>query len=118
MDFDVTAVECDLVWRVGTPGHGSEDVLPNAALAPACETVVDGLGRSILGRAVFPATSDLLDMHDATQDPSIIMARRAALIGGQMRLYFRPLCIVEPKQIRAHWFGPHLVDQTIESTHG
>jgi hypothetical protein len=34
------------------------------------------------------------------------MARRAALIGGQMRLYFRPLCIVEPKQIRAHWFGP------------
>ena len=102
MDFNVTAIEYDLVWGVGTRGNGSEYVLPNAALAPAGETVVDGLVRSILGRAVSPATSDPLDMHDATQYPSIIMPRGTALIGGQMRLYFRPLFIVEPKQICAH----------------
>ena len=69
----MTGVECDLVWRVGTRGNGSEDVLPNGALAPACETVVDGVVRSILSRAVFPATSGLLDMHDASQYSSSIM---------------------------------------------
>jgi hypothetical protein len=46
------------------------------------------------------------------------MALGTALIGRQMRLYLGPLFIVEPKQICAHWLGPHPVDQTIESTDG
>jgi hypothetical protein len=118
VDFDVTAAECDLSRRVGTRCTGSEDVLPNAALAPASETVVDRLVRSILSRALFPATSDLLYMHDATQYPSIIMALGTALIGRQMWLYLGPLFIVEPNKSVLIGSVPHRVDQTTESTHG
>ena len=54
--------------RAGTRCNGGEDVLPNAALAPARETVVDRLMWSILSTAIFPATSNLLYMHDGERE--------------------------------------------------
>jgi hypothetical protein len=44
-------------------------------------------------------------MHDPAQNPPIIMALRASLIGRQMGLDSCPLVIVEPKQISAHRSG-------------
>jgi hypothetical protein len=36
-------------------------------------------------------------MHDAAQNPPIVMPLRTTLIGGQMRLDLRPLFIAKPK---------------------
>jgi hypothetical protein len=57
-------------------------------------------------------------MHDPAQDAPIIVALGTALVGRQMRLDLRPLCVIKPKQIRAHRLGLHSVDQTLEATHG
>lgn len=57
-----------------------KNILPNAALTPARETIVDDLMRSILGRAVLPAATHLLHMRDPTQNPPIIVALRATLV--------------------------------------
>src|ERR1700692_3482828 len=47
MDFHMAAVERDLPRRVGIAGHRGKNRLPNTALAPARETIVDRLMRSI-----------------------------------------------------------------------
>jgi hypothetical protein len=114
----MAAVQRDSPGRFGGRGDRSENGLPNAALAPACEAIVDGLVRTIFLRAVFPATAHLLHMHDSAQDTPIILSRRPRLVGRQMRLNLRPLLIAEPKQIRAHRLGSKSVDQALESTHG
>jgi hypothetical protein len=102
VDFHVTAVQRYLSGWLSGRGDRSEDGLPNAALAPAREAIVDGLMRAIFERTVFPATALLLHVHDSAQNPSIIMALRAGLVGRQMRLDLRPLLVVEPEQICAH----------------
>jgi hypothetical protein len=76
--------------------------LPNAALAPAREAIVDGLMPAIFERAVFPAAAHLLPVHDSAQNPSIIMALGTGLVDRQMRLNLRPLLVAEPEQICAH----------------
>ena len=101
----MTAVQRDLLGRFGRRGDRGENGWPNAALAPACEAIVDGLVGTIFGRAVFPAAAHLLHVHDPAQNPSIIVARRTRLIGRQMRLNLRPLLVAEPEQIHAHGLG-------------
>src|ERR1700694_5495847 len=101
----MAAVQRHLSGRVSGCCDSGEYGLPNSPLAPAREAIVDRLVRPILKRAVLPTASHLLHMHDPTQNPSIIMALGTTLVGRQMRFHFRPLLIVEPKQISAHRFG-------------
>jgi hypothetical protein len=102
MDFHVTAVERHLTGRIGCSGDRREYRLPNASLAPARKPIVDRLVRSVLARTVLPTTPNALHMHDTAQNPSIILALWATLIGRQMRLNFRPLFVVKPKQAGIH----------------
>lgn len=98
----MSAVQRDLPGRFGRRGRRGENGLPNAALAPAREAIVDGLVGAIFQRAVFPAAAHLLHVHDPAQNPTIVMALGTRLVGRQMRLDLRPLLVVEPEQIRAH----------------
>ena len=101
----MTAIERDLPRRVGRRRDSGEYVLPNPSLAPTREAIVDRLVRTVLARAIFPTASHLLHMHDAAQDAPVILAFGTGLIGWQMRHHFRPLLVVEPKQIGAHRSG-------------
>jgi hypothetical protein len=74
--------------------------------------------RPIFGRAILPTTANAQHVHDAAQNPPIIMPRRATLIGRQMRNDFRPLLIGEPEQVRVHRLASESVDQAVESRHG
>jgi hypothetical protein len=107
MDFHMAAVERDLTGRIAVAGNCLEYLLPNAALAPAREAIVDCLVRPVFARAVLPATADPLHVHDAAQNPTIILSLRAGLVLRQMRLDLRPLLVAKPKQIRAHRLGSH-----------
>jgi hypothetical protein len=118
VDFHVAAIQRDLLGRRSRRGDRREDGLPNASFAPAREAIVDGLVWAIFARAVFPATADLLHMHDPTQDSSIIVPLWARLVGRQMRRDLRPLLVAEPEQVCAHRLGSDSVDQAFESTHG
>jgi hypothetical protein len=102
MDFHMAAVERHLSGRVGIAGDRGKYRLPNTPLAPACEAIVDRFVRPVLARAIFPPASNALDMHDAAQNPPIIVALRAGLVGRQMRFDFRPLLVAKPKQARIH----------------
>jgi hypothetical protein len=118
MDFHVAAVERDLFGCVDCSSDRRKYFLPNAALAPAREAIVDCLVRPILGWTILPTAANALHVHDAAQNPSIILSFRTGLIGRQMPLDFRPLLIAEPKQARIHGWPPESVDQILESTHG
>src|SRR5262249_4589412 len=102
----MTAVERHLPRRVAIAGDRRKYRLPNPALAPAREAIVDRLVRAVLARTILPAAPHALHMHDATQDPAIIVALRSRLIGRQMRLDFRPLLVAKPKQARIHRMAP------------
>jgi hypothetical protein len=115
MDFHVAAIERNLLRCIGCAGDGSEYPLPNASLAPAGEAIVDGLVRPILARAISPATTDLLHMHDTAQNPSVVVSRRSRLIGRQVWRNLRPLLIGKPKQASVHRLASELVGQPIES---
>jgi hypothetical protein len=106
MDFHMAAIERDLSGSFNRCRDRSEDVLPNAALAPARKAILDSLVWSIFRCAVLPATSYLLNVHDAAQNPPVILALRARLICRQMHHDLRPLLIAKPKQICVHRLGP------------
>jgi hypothetical protein len=100
------------------PGDRSENLLPLAGFAPARKPIVNRLVRSVFAGAILPLTAAAQHMHDATQNPSVIMSLRATLIGRQMRDDLRPLVITEPKQVRLHRLASESVDQAFKSTHG
>lgn len=58
--------------------------------------------RTILGRAIAPATAAFKNMHDAADDAAIINPFHTANIGRQMWLNASPLLVAQPKQIPAH----------------
>jgi hypothetical protein len=66
---------------------GGKYVLPNHSLTPTREAIVDRFVRAILRRAVLPAASRLLHVHDPAQNPPIIVAFRTLLVGPQLRLH-------------------------------
>lgn len=57
--------------------------LPDAAPGPAPAAVVDGLGGTVLGRHVPPASAGLEDMHDARDHPPIIDPGLAGWFSGR-----------------------------------
>jgi hypothetical protein len=107
MDFHMAAIERYLPRRVGIAGDRRKYRLPNTAFAPACEAIVDRLVRTVFARAILPPATNTLNMHDAAQNPPIIIALRAGLVGRQMRFDFRPLLVAKPKQARIHGWPPN-----------
>lgn len=111
----MAGVQGRLFRRIEASCNTFENLLPNAALAPTREPIVDGLVRTVLSGTILPAAADFQNMHDPAQYASIILALGAGLVGRQMGNDLRPLLIVEPKQIRIHGLGLQAVDQAIES---
>ena len=79
MGFDMGAIQRNLFGRLGGRCDRLEYLLPNSALAPARETIVDRLGGSVFPRAVDPAAADFEHVHDPAQNPPIILTPRARL---------------------------------------
>ena len=69
----MAAIQRRLFRWFGRRCDGLEDLLPNAPLAPAGETIVDRLVRAIFPRAIHPTTADLQHMHDPTQNQPIVI---------------------------------------------
>jgi hypothetical protein len=117
MNFDMAAVQRDLLGHFAGTGDACEDLLPNAFLAPPGEAVVDRLVRTIFLGAILPAATDLQHMHDPAQDAPVVLALGARLVTRQMQNNLRPLLVIKPKQIRIHGLGLQAVDQALESKH-
>src|SRR5262249_20754380 len=79
-----------------------EQVFPDAAPSPAHKAVIDRCRRTILRRAIAPATAALQYMHDAADDSAIVRPLDAPDICRQVRLDPLPLLIAQPKQVAAH----------------
>jgi hypothetical protein len=107
MDFYVAAIKCHLLRRIPRAGNRCQQLLPDASFAPPGKAVVNRLVWPILGRTIFPATTDPLHMHDPAQYSTVVISLRPRLVGRQMRLDFRPLLIAEPKQARIHGWPPN-----------
>ena len=99
MRFDVRGVDHLRVCRSSIPGKLPEQVFPDAAPRPAHKAVIDRRRRTILGRAIAPATTAFQHMHDAADDAAIIRSLDAADIRRQVRFDPLPLLIAQPKQI-------------------
>src|SRR5262249_2119880 len=84
------------------PSELPEQVFPDAALSPAHKAVIDRCRRTILRRAIAPATAALQYMHDAADDSAIVRPLDAPDIRRQVRLDPLPLLIAQPKQVAAH----------------
>src|SRR5262249_37016667 len=69
---------------------------------PAHKAVIDRCRRTILRRAIAPATAALQYMHDAADDSAIVRPLDAPDICRQVRLDPLPLLIAQPKQVAAH----------------
>src|SRR5262249_34368093 len=64
--------------------------------------VIDRGRRTILRRAIAPATAALQYMHNAADDPTIVRPLDAPNIRRQARFDPLPLLIAQPKQVSAH----------------
>src|SRR6516165_3665740 len=84
------------------PSELPEQVFPDAAPSPAHKAVIDRCRRTILRRAIAPATAALQYMHDAADDSAIVRPLNAPDIRRQVRLDPLPLLIAQPKQVAAH----------------
>jgi hypothetical protein len=84
------------------PSKLPEQAFPDAAPRPAHKAVIDRCRRTILRRAIAPATAALQYMHDAADDPAIVRPPDAPDIRRQVRFDPLPLLIAQPKQIPAH----------------
>jgi len=93
----MTGIQGRLFRRIVRRGDALEYLLPNPSLAPPREAVVDGLARTIVLRAIFPAATDLQNVHDPAENASIILALGSGLVRRQMRNDLRPLLVIEPK---------------------
>ena len=88
----------------GSPlsGRLAEQLFPDAAACPAHKAVIDRCRRTILGRAIAPATAALQYVHDAADDAAIVHPLDAPDIRWPARFDPLPLLIAQPKQIPAH----------------
>jgi hypothetical protein len=107
MGFDVCGVDHLNLCRSATSGKLAEQQLPDAALRPPHEAVIDRLRRAIFGRAIAPTAAALNDEHDPANHAAVAHSFLTAHICRQKRFYPRPLFIVEPEKIRSHRFAPN-----------
>ncbi len=80
MNFHMTTIQGGLLRWLRRRSDRLKYLLPDAALAPAGETVVDGLVRAIVFRTILPTAADLEHVHDAAQNAAIIFTLRPRLI--------------------------------------
>ena len=90
------------VGRSSASRKVAEQVLPDSALRPAREAIVNRGARTVLRWAILPAASALEDMYDAADHAAIVLALDAAHIRRQVRLDPNPLLITQPNQVLAH----------------
>ena len=98
------------VDRPSTSGKLPEQVLPDAALRPTREAVIDRCRRTILGWAIAPAAAALEHMHDAADHAAIVRSLDTSYIRRQMGFDPIPLLITQPEQVAAH--APHLPNES------
>lgn len=73
MRFDMGGIDGELVGRPRQRRRQfGEHVLPYALLGPSIVAIVNGRGRTVLGRAVLPATTGLQHMDDAADHAPVI----------------------------------------------
>src|SRR5690242_883846 len=80
----------------------TEQILPDPALCPAGEAIVDRGARAVLRRTILPPAAALEHMHDAADHATIVLALDAAYARRQVRLNPSPLLITQPKEVLAH----------------
>lgn len=97
MSFDRGGVDGQGHPVLATPGKRFKNRLPMPALGPAIEPIVDRRVRTVVRRAIAPPRTALKHMNNAADDASIVIARRPRLVRWKMRLYARPLPIVQPE---------------------
>ena len=102
MGLDRGGVDRQGHTRFAAIGQGFEDRLPAPALGPAIEPIVDCRVRPIFRRAITPARARLKHVHDAANNPPIVVAFRPSQVRRQMWRYLRPLRAIEPEQSLAH----------------
>jgi hypothetical protein len=100
--FDVCGVDHLRVRRSSVPSELPEQVFPDAAPRPAHKAIIDRCRRTILGRAIAPATAAFEHMHDTADDTAIIRPLDPAHIRRQVRFDPPPLLIAKPKQVPGH----------------
>jgi S1-C subfamily serine protease len=100
--FHVRGVDHLRVSGSSVPSKCPEQVFPNATPGPADKAIIDRCRRTILGRAIAPATAALQHVHDAADDAAIVHPLDAPDIRRQARFDPLPLLIAQPKQVPAH----------------
>lgn len=80
------------------PRERLDQVSPEPFARPTVEAIVDRGRRAIVGRTVAPPATDLENMDNAGDHPTIIDPPSTALVSRQQGLDDRPLLIRQPKQ--------------------
>jgi hypothetical protein len=102
MRFHVRGVDHLRVCGSSVSSKLPEQVFPDATPRPAHKAIIDRCRRSILGRAIAPATAAFQNMHDAADDAAVVRPLDAPYIRRQMRFDSSPLFVAQPKQVPAH----------------
>ena len=102
MRFHVRGVDHLCVCGSSVSSKLPEQVFPDATPRPAHKAIIDRCRRSILGRAIAPATAAFQNMHDAADDAAVVRPLDAPYIRRQMRFDSSPLFVAQPKQVPAH----------------
>src|SRR5271163_1082738 len=112
------AVQGHRLWGLGGRCGRLEYFLPDAAIAPPGEAVVDRFRGAVFAWAINPAAADLQNVHDPAENASIVVTSRSRLVRRQMRLDLRPPLVREPEQMRFHRLAPQSFGQPFESEYG
>ena len=102
MRFHVRGVDHLCVCGSSVSSKLPEQVFPDATPRPAHKAIIDRCRRSILGRAIAPATAAFQNMHDAADDAAVVRPLDAPYIRRQMSFDPSPLFVAQPKQVPAH----------------
>jgi FkbM family methyltransferase len=100
VDLDARAVDEQARWHPLDAGKLAEDALPDPALGPAHEAVVERLLGPVDRRTVAPPPAALQRMDDPAQHAAVIDPLLAPHVGRQQRRDPRPLLIRKPEEIR------------------
>src|ERR1700674_1347290 len=99
MNLDAGAVDDEPIRRLLCAGQGGKDGLPDAALGPANEAIVECLLRPIDRRTIGPASPRLQRLNDTAQHASVIDPLLAACVGWQQGRDPSPLRIGKPEKL-------------------
>src|SRR4029077_15725888 len=102
MRFHVRGVDHLCVCGTSVSSKLPEQVFPDATPRPAHKAIIDRCRRSILGRAIAPATAAFQNMHDTADNAAVVRPLDAPYIRRQMRFDPSPLLVAQPKQVPAH----------------